>query len=684
VRVIGSEASGAGVTSVGSGDQGQDIIFLPGGGRRYQPFDITSAEHTYDFGQRQWLTAKLRRLAVAVLGHYALSSKVETYIEILFTHRESQTNLAPQAIGNSATNAFPGGFQVPLTNPFVPDDFRQLVQQLEPDARSIALLRRLLEAGDRHSKIIIDSLQVIGGLRGRVARKYDWDLRVNWGQGASTTTIFNSINLARAVETADPELCALNASRGCVVGDYFSPGGLTQDVIDYIRYDDISTASGSQLITQATLTGPVLEIGDREVKFAAGSSFRHEEAEVLPSPIVAGGDSAGNGSSPTVGDLSAYDAFAELSIPLLSKAFLAQQLTADLAGRYSAYDSFGGQFTFRSGLTYAPVADIRLRGSYATAFRAPSIGALYGGSVDSFESVKDPCDGWDTDASIDPTVRQNCMNGGAGIGAVPGGYRQLGSQIRANIGGNRDLQPETARVISMGVVVWPGGPFEGLTLTTDYYRVTVDNAISSPDTQSILDDCYASPALSSPKCELIGRSAEDGSINSLNASVRNIGKLETSGVDLTVNYELGVGSLGQINFGWQGNYLLDFTETIETEVSEFEGTIAPQAGTFTQLRWIARGGFSRGPWSLDNTVRYFGGARLFGVKPDEQPTTSVSAITYWDLAGTYAGDKLGITVGVDNLLDTPPPFIPGENANTNEATYDVVGRFVFTRLSYEF
>jgi iron complex outermembrane receptor protein len=679
------------VLRVGSSATGHATVFandslLRVNGTELTEFNGDDPSQYFNIGDHQWLNGSLQRFSSALLGRYQLSDKVNFYTEAMFTNRHSETNLAPQPLSPNGTVTFPNGFQVSLDLPTVPANLRDMVRGVAPETASVGVLRRIMEAGDRHSEIDVNTFQAVSGLRGHFGgeKRYDWDTYIGWGVSQSTVVMRNAINMARALESANDKVCEANAARGCVVGDYLTPGGLEQGVIDYIRYDDTEVGGGEQFLTAATLTGPLMQLGPNDIKFAVGNSFRHISAFNRPDAVTVAGDSAGNAQQPVEGTTYAYDAFGELSIPLAAKLPGLHQLTADLSGRWSWFDTFGDATTFRTGLTYSPVAELRLRGSYATAFRAPSIGDLYSGSTDSYLQLKDPCSKW---TGTSGNIYDNCRNGGAGISPVPENYDQAatsGSQIRTDIGGNPELEAETAKVFNVGMVYWPGGVLEGLSVTTDYYRVTVDNAITTPDVQSILDDCYGSTGLSHPKCQFIGRDPMTGAVNSLNARVQNVGQLKTSGVDVALGYGFAAGRGGRINLGWQGNYLLGFEEDLEGEKTEFAGKIARNAGTYARVRWIAQGGYARGPWSLNNAVRFIGGADRIDAEKGRDPTLSVPAIAYWDLSAHYQANRLGVIIGVDNVLDQDPPFIPGSDANSNANTYDYVGRFAFTRLSYQF
>src|SRR3546814_9073894 len=116
-----------------------------------------------------------------------------------------------------------------------------------------------------------------------------------------------------------------------------------------------------------------------------------------------------------------------------------KSLDLSLAGRYSDYSTFGGQFTPKYGLRWQVVDELLLRATYAEGFRAPSIGELYGSASRADLQIDDPClvgvDG--SPATGDPA---NC----AALGVPPGAV-QTNSQISANTGGNAQLQPERKR-----------------------------------------------------------------------------------------------------------------------------------------------------------------------------------------------------------------------------------------------
>lgn len=699
------------------------VYFNPADESATGAFAPYGLEDRYNYGLQQWLTGDTERFAFTTTGHYEIADEAELFVEMTYTNRDSRNRLAPQPIGLGGTATFGNGFEVPWDNPYVPEGLNQAVRdaayagtldalagaiesgdltQEEAEMQAMAaaeaagtnpilMARRMQDVGNRIYDIESDTFRVVTGLRGDLFDEaMRWELFVNYGRNESNRVIRNSVNLARAHEAADPSLCAVNAHRGCVVGNYFGPQ-LQDDVLDYIRFTDVAVTGYDHFSTGLSLAGDIVELWAGPLGGAIGGEFRREAGFNMPGAVTVAGDSAGNGIGVTEGDYSVGAAFAELSLPLASDMPGAHDLTIDLAARFSNYDTFGSDLTTRTALSYAPTPDIRLRGVYSSAFRAPTITDLYGGAADSYEILEDPCNNWGSNPDIDPDAAARCEAEG-----IPPTYNQNdagGSQMRTNIGGNTELGAEQATVMNVGLVLTPKFSewLDGFSATVDYYRIEITNAIANPEPQEILRRCYEES--SAEDCARITRNSTTYVVNELVASAKNIGLVETDGLDITADYVLDLGLLGapgqRIELGWHGNYLMKYDETVEGSVTEFAGKLSTNAGTYSQWRWLARLAYGvdglAGNDSLTASViyRYIGEADLLGAT-EEDFFPTVDAVSYVDLAIDYKYEGLGVIVGAQNLLDTDPPYVLGGSANSSPESYNFTGRFVFTRLSYEF
>lgn len=674
-------------------------------------------EDRYNYGEAQWLSGETQRFAMTTTAYYEIVDEAELFLEMTYTNRDSRTRLAPQPIGLGGTATFANGFQVPWSNPYVPEGFNETVRnaayegtldaladavaagdltQAEAEMQAMAaaeaagtnpilMARRMKDVGDRITDIESDTFRVVTGLRGDLFDEaMQWELFVNYGRNESNQVIRNSVNLARAHEAADPALCSANAHRGCVVGDFFG-SQLQPEVLDYIRFTDVEVTGYDHFSTGLSVAGDIVELWAGALGGALGGEFRREAGFNMPGAVTVGGDSAGNGIGLTEGDYTVGAVFGELSLPLLTNLPGVEDLTVDFAARFSDYSTFGSDVTTRVALSYAPTQDLRLRGVYSSAFRAPTITDLYGGAADSYETLTDPCNEWAT-SDLPQAVKDRCEAQG-----VPGNYNQNnagGSQMRTNIGGNEDLGAESATVMNLGVVLTPkfAPILEGFSATVDYYRIEITEAIANPQPQEILRRCYEEGSASD--CERITRNPTTFVVNELIASAQNIGLVETSGLDITIDYVLDLGLVGapgagRIELGWHGNYLMQYDETIEGAKIEYAGKITSNAGTFAHWRWLARLAYGLDDFTASVIFRYIGGADVLDA-PEDAVYPTIDPVSYIDAAVEYRYEGLGIIVGAQNVLDTDPPFFMEGGQNANPESYDFTGRFVFTRLSYDF
>ena len=96
----------------------------------------------------------------------------------------------------------------------------------------------------------------------------------------------------------------------------------------------------------------------------------------------------------------------------------------------------------------------------------------------------------------------------------------------------------------------------GLSLTADYWRIYLNNIITTVGAQSVLNLCFAGNTLF---CPLIKRSANPsnpGQITQMLLPTGNLGRFDVKGVDFSANYKLPQFSFGQFNVGVSGTYMI--------------------------------------------------------------------------------------------------------------------------------
>jgi outer membrane receptor protein involved in Fe transport len=688
----------------GTSDDWNDVI-MSGDGRSFRPFNgggcvsengsfsgcTDPFGDRYNYGADQWLTGQLERFNISLLGHYDFTENLKVYMEGMYTNRWSRNQLAPQPIG-FGTNTYQDGLMIPADSAGIPQALADDINAAE--SPYLIGLRRMGGVGNRMYDNESDTMRLVTGVAGDITDSMSFDLYFNYGHHQNLTSIFNSVNRTKMEDTLYNDTCSTKSSLGCVPGDYYGTE-ISSALRNYIGYTDHEITGWDMFVLAGNVKSELFDLPGGSFTAVLGAETRKEWGYNQPSPVTVAGDSAGNGLDPTEGSYNAQDVYAEISLPLLKDMIGVDSLSIDLAARFSHFNTFGSGMTYRAGLTWAPVKDIRLRGVFSTAFRAPDIGDLYGGTAVSYEALTDPCANWG--AGGDATVRANCQAQG-----VPEDWTSTGSQIRTNIGGNPELEEETALVANGGIVFTPSFLPKNFraSATFDFYFVEVDNAISGAPPQWILDTCYGSEGMSHPNCALIGARNTSNEVTYIDATLQNVSLLETSGMDLTVmaGFDFALFGLkkGMMNLDlrFHGNYLLNYDETIAGEKVEYAGTITSGSGSYSNFRFNLHADFSGelgpGYWSLGNRFRFVDGAKVFGVEWDEDmdrwdtPTHHLPSVVYWDLVVSYTVDQLTFIVGVDNLTDKDPPFFPEGGQNANILTYDFLGRYVFSRLSYKF
>src|SRR5262249_44489814 len=154
-----------------------------------------------------------------------------------------------------------------------------------------------------------------------------------------------------------------------------------------------------QEIYQGTLTGDLGGIGlqspwaAESIKMVVGVESRTDRLSNTTDSLLSGDDLAGQGGA-TIGisgHTNVLDLFTEIRVPLVQDAPFADQLSVDAAYRYSDYDPITTD-TYKFGADWAPIPDVKFRGSFQHAVRAANIVELFTAQgFNLFDLPGDPC-----------------------------------------------------------------------------------------------------------------------------------------------------------------------------------------------------------------------------------------------------------------------------------------------------
>ncbi|MCW8125022.1 TonB-dependent receptor plug domain-containing protein [Microbulbifer halophilus] len=636
---------------------------------------------SYDIGQFMWLSGAMERTSATFAGDFSITDRVELYGEASYTDKTTNQQLAAQPMYRA--NGFeldpeqhlPADIQAELEsawqeaydawvaagsnmddedNPYPGDTWSHGIGD-DGIAGFNNFYSRPVAGGPRDYEQQTETFRGLTGLRGDMANGWSWDIFASYGKNEGENVTRNSYSKSKLDEI-------LNGEAGI---DPVFAGGMSEEVINHMRYADREDNEYELINYGASLTGDIeaVQFQGGPLGFATGLEYREESGEFNPSQQTQDGSTFGNQQDATEGEYSVTEAYAEFNLPILSGAAYAEELSADMAVRYSDFDTFGGETTGKLGLVYAPVEDLRFRASASTSFRAPGIYELYSGTAQSYETLTDPCD----------TTDANEKGQGANCSMVGAGFKQTGTQIATNIGGNQELGPEEAESYTFGMV-WTPTFVEDLSITLDYYDIQIEDAITSPDLQLMLDDCFREGIETA--CASIRRGASDEIVN-LEGAKRNIGEISTRGIDLDVtnNYHFNA---GQLALRLQATRLLEFDEYNEQteQTSDWLGYISNTSGMYVKWRGLAGATwYASSDWSLGLDVRYLGNG--------ESPDRAMPSHTYLDLhAGWDVNDSVRVSGGIDNLNDREPTDGSG-NSDWN-SSYDFKGRYAWAGVSYQF
>jgi iron complex outermembrane recepter protein len=131
--------------------------------------------------------------------------------------------------------------------------------------------------------------------------------------------------------------------------------------------------------------------------------------------------------------------------------------------------------------------------------------------------------------------------------ASPPGYQDpLSARFSGVSGGNPNLEEETAKTFTIGVVLQPRF-LPGLTLSVDYWDIEIEDAISAVSANDIVNNCYDTVTFPDNQyCGLFTRNRDTTSpqflgFNFLRQTQVNFGAIEGSGYDFTGRYQFNLG-----------------------------------------------------------------------------------------------------------------------------------------------
>ena len=710
---------------------------------------FVSGQVPFNFAPYNYFQRPDERYTLGVFADYEISEVAKPYLEAMFMDDESDAQIAPSGnFFNTTTlncdNPLLSAQQLAIVcapenlvgfaedDPDTPED-ESSAPTVFTDANGntynkaiVYIARRNVEGGGRDDDLNHTAYRLVGGVRGDLHRGLSYDAYYQYGTTKLTQTYFNDFSVTRikrALDVVDDgtgtPVCRSvldGTDANCVPWNIFTTGGVNQAALAYLQTPGFSRGNVREQIANVNFTilggeyGIQMPWTDRGVGVNVGAEYRKEALDFSVDQAFETGDLAGQGG-PTIGVSGAFDVrdlFAEVDVPIVNDSFI-YELSLNAGYRYSRYKVANNSFstdTYKIAGEFAPVKDIRFRGSYNRAVRAPNVVELFSAQSIGLAGNTDPCAN-DPVTGVPTASLSQCQNTGVSAAQYGNINANPANQYNALFGGNTELAPEKADTYTVGAVVQPRF-LPGFAATVDYFDIKVTGLVSAgAGFATIMNQCLTSGQL----CEFIHRNAGNGSLwlspnGFIDLRNTNLGGLRTRGLDLQASYARQIGGYGSLNLAFVGSRVLELTVNplLDTEY-DCTGFYGATCGTpVPKWRHKFRAGFTfPSGIGVSAAWRYFSGvtndtlsddADLNGTgDPFSNPGDArLNSRSYFDLAfQARLAERYNFRLGANNIFDTDPPVAGGAtvgppfgNGNTFPQVYDSLGRYIFAGVTVDF
>lgn len=705
-----------GLTGFGGGGC---YVSTPGGGVRIFEDGVVSTgsnqfggDGSVERTNESSLIPRSERIYGVLRARYEFSPAAEVFVDAKYARNTSRSR-------NNYNGAFDSLLIFP-DNPFIPP----VLQADADEAGGLRVSRDYLDLGANTNEAKRETYRVVGGIKGALSDHLRYEVIGNYGRTDNALTRSNAVLSDRLFAAIDvvrgpngQPICRSDISNtphpGSEIFPVVAPGFFTfrpgdgqcrpanilagansvsQEAVDFITTPTTNRFRLEQYVATATISGDTegfFTLPGGAVQFVVGAEYRKEKSTSRFDDLVLGNLPAGSpaGAEGTFigavspnqslvgaqsrtlnagGQFDVKEVFAEVSLPILRENIV-HELTIGAAGRYADYSTVGGAFTWNVHGIFAPIEDIRFRGTYSRAIRAPNIAELFDPAQGALFRPADPCDLISQNAT--PNRRANCIAAAAALGIpnpatfIANYTDPLTAVVAGTSGGNPNLKEETATTWTVGAVLQPRF-LRGLTLSADYYSIRIDDAIAPLTPQDIVNTCYDNSTFPNQFCALFERKGASAGqtafgFSFLQQTQLNFGKIETSGIDFTAAYRFNLGA-HKIGLRVAGNW----TEKIDRFFDPVDTSLVnPGRGELGAPEWSGVGtvSWTHNDFGLTYNVQYIGKQAIASAIQIERIATEFGpagiAPEYWvhGIAANYdVTDRFTLTGGVNNLTNKQP------------------------------
>lgn len=515
---------------------------------------------------RNDLRPSTNRHVVNLLGHFDVSDKLQLFGEVKYANVKAYSLAQP---------TFDYYLFVPEDNPYIPAAIKSAI---DPANGGVLVTRDNFDLGQRGESIKRETWRTVVGARGDLNESLHYEVSYVFGQTNVTNHFVNDRYTDRfmaAIDAVDDGTgkitCRVNldptAAQAitfkpgeCVPFNVFGEGKSSQAALDFIHANTTEHSRITQHVVNGFVSGDTrsfFSLPGGPVGFVLGGEYRKESSRFDPDPLEVQGLTFSNVLNPSRGSFDVKEGFAEIDLPVFKDRPFFQTLDFSAAVRLSDYSSIGHTTTWKFDGNWAPVRDIRFRGTISQAVRAPNISELYGASSQTFAFFDDPCIVANRSAGTSSRAA-NCQAILSQAGLTPAQIASFDDTRSTNIagtqGGNAGLRAEVARTWTAGVVLTPRF-VPGLQVSFDWYDIKLKQAINTVEAQQLAELCVDQPTINNQFCSSIHRASGTGLIDDFTLQPQNVANFRTSGLDVNLNYRFAVKKVGAFELKLIGSYL---------------------------------------------------------------------------------------------------------------------------------
>ena len=696
---------------------------------------VPRAGQTYNYNPTNFFQRPDDRFNSGFFGKYEVSDNAEVYVDMTYMKSESNAQIAYSGTFGNIT-------ALPCYNAFLSEqqynaacgDWVGMGGDHAPDFASGAAalaylanldlavgdgsilgykaplysLKRNVEGNPRQSIFAYKSFTQTVGVRGEINDNWSYDAYYQTSNVVYNNEYRNDLSVQainRAVDVVSVNgvptcVSALNGTDSTCVPYNLFQGGLPGDqgiqgVIDggqelqsYIANATYINGDGEQTTFTAYVTGDTgfsIPGAPGNVSVVAGLESRELSSDFRPDLPSRTGDRSGSGGAtlPLGGSYDVDEFFVELGIPVTDT------VSMDAGFRSADYSTGNDTTAMKLGAFWTVNDKVSVRGSFQTSQRHANLAELYQGIGQGLVDLDyDPC-GIDPDTGAAPIATQEqCLNTGLPANLYGTDLKSPADQYNIQTGGNPNVAPEESESVTIGVVL---NPMDGLTLTVDYFDITVEDGIGTVSPKTALDKCIETGAAAF--CNLINRNPVNGSLwltgGYISAQITNISEEQTSGIDVIFDYS--------VDTNWGPLVVSGVTTLLDSyDITELPG----EAAIGCSGNWGGSCGKNpmpevMGSYTVGLTTEFdtdvILGVRYLGETDDLNANDiDFDAFTYLDATAIYSvNDNMSVTLGVSNLLDKEPGYTsdagtaPG-NGNTFPGYFDAFGRHIHLSINYSY